>query len=217
MFSPDDRFMYCGGYRWGSLWKRTAKLWKTDGWVEIPLPQEALTNATWADFSPDGRLWVSLHFGGAVDVWDIASGRCCARFPQPFASPGENGYVAFSPDGRTFACSTQRGVVGLWDADGQTPPTIIPRTTQELWHLGFSTDGTRLIVSGKRGSDAVRLLDLASQRFVATLAAEPDVYWSSGMSADNNTVFAVGERSALLWRAPSWAEIEAAENGRVAP
>jgi WD40 repeat protein len=213
-FSPDDRFMVCGGYRWGSLWQRTAKLWKTDGWGEIPLPPEALTNVTWADFSLDGRLWVSLHFGGAVDVWEIGSGRCRARFSQPFASPWEQGYVAFSPDGRMFVCSTQRGVVGLWDADGQTPPTIIPRTTQELWWLSFSTDGTRLVVSGKRGSDAVRLLDLASKRFVATLSAEPDVYWWSGISADNNTVFAVGEKSALLWRAPSWAEIEAAEKGQ---
>jgi WD40 repeat protein/predicted Ser/Thr protein kinase len=216
-FSPDDRFMFCGGYHWESLWKRTAKLWKTDGWAEIPLPPDALTNAAWADFSRDGRLWASLHFGGAVDVWDIGSGRCRARFSQPFTAPVEHGFVAFSPDGRTFACSTQRGVVGLWDAEGQTPATIIPRTTQELWHLGFSTDGRRLVVSGKRGSDAVRLLDMASKCFVATLSAEPDVYWWSGMSEGNNTVFAVGENSALLWRAPSWEEIEKIEKGGAAP
>jgi WD40 repeat protein/tRNA A-37 threonylcarbamoyl transferase component Bud32 len=216
-FSPDGRFMFCGGYRWGALLDRTARLWKTDGWVEIPLPPEALINATWADFSPDGRFWVSLHFGGAVDVWDIASGRCRASYSQPFASPWEHGIVASSPDGRTFACSTQRGVVGLYDAGGQTPPTIIPRTTQELWCLSFSPDGTRLVVSGKRGSDAIRLLDLASKRFVATLSAEPDVYWWSGIADDNNTVFAHGDKSVLLWRAPSWAEIAAAENGAVPP
>jgi eukaryotic-like serine/threonine-protein kinase len=213
-FSADGRFMGGGAYQWRPPWTRTAKLWKTDGWVEIPLPPEAITNLTWADCSPDGRLLASLHFGGALDVWDIGSGRCRGRFPQPFASPWEQGAVAFSPDGRTFACSTQRGAVGLWDAYGQVPPTIIPRTTQELWHLSFSTDGTRLVVSGKRGSDAVRLLDIASKRFVATLSGESDVYWASGISADNSTVYAVGGKAVLLWRAPSWAEIEAAEKGR---
>jgi WD40 repeat protein len=213
-FFADDRFMGCGAYRWPSLWNRTAKLWKTDSWAEIPLPPAALANFAWGAASPDGRLWASLHFGGGLEVWDIRSGGCRTRLSQPFTSPLEHGYVVFSPDGRTFACSTQRGVVGLWDADGQSPPSIIPRTTQELWHLSFSMDGTRLVVSGKRGSDAVRLLDLASKRFVATLSAEPDVYWSSGISGDNNTVYAIGEDSVLLWRAPSWAEIKAEETAK---
>lgn len=150
-------------------------------------------------------------------MWDVGSSRCRILLSQPFAGSWEEGYVAFSPDGRTIACSTQHGVLALWDAYGQTPPTIIPRTTQELWNLSFSTDGTRLVVSGKRGSDVVRLLDMASKRFVATLSGEADVYWFSRMSADNNTVYAVGEKSVLLWRAPSWAEIEAAEKDQVAP
>lgn len=212
-FSADGRFLLCGAMLREPPWSRVAKLWKMDGWVEIPLPREANSNLTWAHVSLDCRLLVSLHYGGALDVWDVGSGHCRIPLSQPFASPWEQGYVAFSPDGRTIACSTQRGVLALWDTDGQTPATVIPRTTQELWDLSFSTDGTRLVVSGKRGSDAVRLLDMASKRFVATLSGEADVYWFSRMSADNNTVYAVGEKSVLLWRAPSWAEIEAAEEG----
>ncbi len=105
----------------------------------------------------------------------------------------------------------------LRDAYGETQPITLPRTTQELWGLSFSPDGTRLVVSGKRGSDAVRLLDMASKRFVATLSGEPDVYWLCQMSADNNTVYAAGKKSVLLWRAPSWAEIEQAEKEKEAP
>jgi WD40 repeat protein/predicted Ser/Thr protein kinase len=214
-FSADGRFLLCGAMHWGPPWNRICKAWNTDGWVEIPLPREATTNLTWAHISRDCRLAVFLQYGGALTVWDVGSGRSRRRLSQPFSSPWEQGYVAFSPDGRTFACSTQRGVVSLWDAYRHTPPILIPRTTQELWDLSFSTDGTRLVVSGKRGSDAVRLLDMASKRFVATLSGEPDVYWFSRMSADNDTVYAVGEKSVLLWRAPSWAEIEAAEKGRM--
>ena len=47
---------------------------------------------------------------------------------------------------------------------------------------------------------------------VAKLPGEPDRYWHVEMSADSNTLAAVGMNgTALLWRAPSWAEIEAAE------
>jgi WD40 repeat protein len=209
-FSMDGRLMGCGAYDWRSVWLRTARVWRTAGWAEIPLPYEALTNLTWAALSPDGHSLASLHWGGALEVWDLGSGRR-RRVYQPFTSPREQGFVQFSPDGRTVACLTQRGVVGLWPADGGAPPTIIPRTAQELWHLAFSTDGKRLVVSGKRGSDAVRLWDTASKRFVATLSAEPDVYWNCGITADNRTVFAAGEKSVLLWRAPSWEEIGEAE------
>lgn len=216
-FSADGRFLFCGALRLGPPWDRVVRLWKTDGWVEMPLPREAMTNFAWAHFSPDYRTLVSLHFGGALYVWDLRNGRCRVRLSQPFAGPKEQGYVAFSPDGRTFASSTTKGVVALWDIAGKTPLSIIPRGTQELWDLSFSADGTRLVVSGKRASDVVRLLDVGSKRFVATLSGKPDVYWYSRMSADNSTVYAVGERSVLLWRAPSWAEIEAAEKGKGAP
>jgi WD40 repeat protein len=94
---------------------------------------------------------------------------------------------------------------------------VIPRSTQELWCLAFAADGTRLLVSGKRSSDVVRLFDPGNGRCVVALSGESDVYWNVGMSADISTVFAVGAERVLLWRAPTWAEIEAAEKGQQAP
>ena len=176
-----------------------------------------MDNFTYGDFSPDSGLVVVLHWGGALDVWDIHSGQCRARLSQPLASPKELGFVRFSPNGRTWASLTQRGVLCLWDGAEQRPPFVIPRSTQELWCLAFAADGTRLLVSGKRSSDVVRLFDPGNGRCVVALPGESDVYWNVGMSADNSTVFAVGSERVLLWRAPSWAEIEAAEKGQKAP
>ena len=179
--------------------------------------REAADNFLFADYSPKSGLLVVLHWGGALDVWDVHSGRCRARLSQPLASPNELGVVWYSPNGRTWASLTQRGVLCLWEGAEQRPPFVIPRSTQELWNLAFAADGTRLLVSGKRSSDVVRLFDLGNHRCVVALSGESDVYWKVGMSADNSTVFAVGEKRVLLWRAPSWAEIEAAEKGQKAP
>jgi len=52
---------------------------------------------------------------------------------------------------------------------------------------------------------------------MASLSGAADVYWYSRMSVDSSTVLAVAEKAALLWRAPSWAEIEAAEKEQKAP
>ena len=119
--------------------------------------------------------------------------------------------MVYSPDGRIIASATQNGVLALWDAEKGNPPVVVPRSTQELWSLSFSPDGTRLLVSGKRASDVVRLLDVSSKRFVLSLSGKPELYGCVRMSADGSAIYAVGEETVLAWRAPSWAEIEAAE------
>ena len=216
-FSYDGRFLGCGVARDPAAWDRSDRLWQVDPWREIPLPREAADNLLYADFSPESGLSVVLHWGGALDVWDLRSGQCRARLSQPSASPNEVGFVRFSPNGRTWASFTQRGVLCLWEGAEQRPPFVLPRSTQELWCLAFAEDGTRLLASGKRSSDVVRLFDLGSRRCVVALPGESDTYWNVGMSADNSTVFAVGSERVLLWRAPSWAEIEAAEKRQSAP
>jgi eukaryotic-like serine/threonine-protein kinase len=211
-FTYDGRFLACGVVGPGPAYERLPKLWSADGWREIPpFPHEVLKDFLFGDFSPESGHCLMLHWGGAIDIWNT-SGKCQARLSQPLAGPHELGEVRFSPNGRSWASSTQRGVLCLWDGAKQRPPVLITRSTQELWSLAFSPDGSRLLVSGKRASDAVRLLDLANNRFVLTLSGKADVYWHVGMSRDNSTVYAMGEKDILLWRAPSWAEIEAAEN-----
>jgi eukaryotic-like serine/threonine-protein kinase len=212
-FSPNGRFLVCGVFPMGG-WQRECRAWDLDEGHEVALPRQAMTNLTWCSYSPDFRLFVMLHDGGALDIWNIRTGRCVARLRQPFADSFEEGYLAFSRDGQTWASSTQNGVVALWEPTGKRPPLVVPRTTQELWHLSFCADNKRLLVSGRGSSDVARLLDVGSKRFVATLSGKPDVYWVSDMSADGNTIYAVGEKTVLLWRAPSWAEIQAAEKGK---
>ena len=81
---------------------------------------------------------------------------------------------------------------------------------QAVHGVAFSPDGQRLLSGSEDPSDVVRLLDMGSQRHVATLAGPPDrvdEFWVLEMSADLNTLVAVGiTNTALLWRAPSWAE-----------
>ena len=59
---------------------------------------------------------------------------------------------------------------------------------------------------------------MATGRDVATLPGEPDFFPRIGFSPDGNILFAnsLGGKT-LLWRAPSWEEIEEAEARRKTP
>ena len=94
----------------------------------------------------------------------------------------------------------------------------LPGNAEGVWGLAFSSDGQRLLTGGGNTNDVVRLLDLESQRWVATLPGKPGAFYNLAMSPDGNTLAAVGsERFAVIWRAPSWAEIEAAERRLAVP
>jgi WD40 repeat protein len=127
--------------------------------------------------------------------------------------------VRFSPDGRRFATAGSNGLITLWDAVTRLPMPIGRGYRSELHDVVFSPDGRRLITTGTSPKDLVKLWDVETGRDVATMPGEPGLYFLHiGFSPDGKTLFAVAsEGTALFWRAPSWEEIEAAENRKHGP
>jgi WD40 repeat protein len=62
-------------------------------------------------FSPDGRLVVSGHEGGAAQVWDVATSR---PLSAPVTQPAGVRGVAFLPDGRSFLTAATDGTIRQW-------------------------------------------------------------------------------------------------------
>jgi WD40 repeat protein len=209
-FAGGGRSLLCGLVALTSGAPRSARAWNVADWREHRLPAEGSQNLLWAAVSPDNRTYAALTADGTVSWWELASGRRMASFPQYFASV--DGYLAFSPDGRTLAASARDGLTTLWDvATGRVLRTV-RANVREVCGIAFSPDGERLISGGGDPSDVVRLMDLSTGRCVARLPGEDDEFWFLEMSADGDTLVAAGMNgTTLLWRAPSWAEIAAAE------
>jgi WD40 repeat protein len=83
-------------------------------------------------FSPDGRTIASAGFGGAIHLWEVATGkeRCCFR-----GHDYRIANVAFSPDGRLLASTGDDGTVLFWDATGRHLDGLPSRQrlTRQLW------------------------------------------------------------------------------------
>jgi WD40 repeat protein/tRNA A-37 threonylcarbamoyl transferase component Bud32 len=217
-FQGGGRTLLYGFYLLNS-YRRLGKLWDTRTWAEIHLPPDWPTDKlSWGAVSSDNRTLAALDTDGTVTWWEMASGHRLARKEHYFAS--NDGYLMFSPVGPLLAGSATDGSTTIWDVRTGRIIASIRANFQAVHGVAFSPDGQRLLSGGEDPSDVVRLLDMGSQRHVATLAGPPDrvdQFWSLEMSADLNTIVAVGiDKTALLWRAPSWAEIEAEEKRQAA-
>jgi eukaryotic-like serine/threonine-protein kinase len=187
------------------------KIWRTADWQEVPLLGAQVTDIYWADFSPDDRLLATGYANGVVKLWDFPSGQHETTFTnhtRPVCS------VFFSPDGRRLASTSWDGTVQIRDLFGHREVVTLRGHSDLVWGAAFSPDGRRLATGGSDARQAVKLWDLATQRELLSLQADGQFFLPVAFSPDGSTLMVTSFAGiAHLWRAPSGAEIEAAEKG----
>ena len=191
------------------------KRWEVDSWREIPFGPIELNMCYGYAQSPDQRLLALAYADKPVMVWDCASGRLEATFGT------EGGFnPKFSPDGRFLAVAS--GDLGLvWEISSRRQLAALEQHANSVCSVLFSRDGNRLVTGSVVGGDlqrAVEIWDYVAQRGLVSLRSRGAFTGWTEFSPDGNTLLALSwEGVAELWHAPSWAEIEAAEKGQVAP
>jgi serine/threonine protein kinase/WD40 repeat protein len=152
-------------------------------------------------------LNVSVN-GDEVSLRELATNRAAT-----WENPGQSVVwdVNFSPDGTLFVLSNMRGSAQVWESASLQPVTTVGQQQLPLWGAGFSADGSRLITASD-GSEALTLWDLGSRRELLRLRTAGYKFVSPRFSADGRLLGCGNWQNALyIWRAPSWAEIEATE------
>jgi WD40 repeat protein len=97
--------------------------------------------------SPDGRTEVTAERGGAITLWETASGK-----PRTSFKSGQWGVrsVAFSSDGKQFASAGSCGTIRLWELGTGKARATLKGHTNSVYAVAF-TRGDNILVSG--GSD----------------------------------------------------------------
>jgi WD40 repeat protein/serine/threonine protein kinase len=163
----------------------------------------------WANISPDGRL---LAIGAAVGPLRWLNAETGELLDTTTGGHRQNVKgVAFSGDGSRVASVANDGTVAIWDPSSFQLIAAFKGHMQGAHGVAFSPDGRRLATGG--GSrDAVKLWDLSTHRELMTLSGQGSMFSFVVFSPDGRWLAACNSDGKLhLWRAPSWAEIEAAE------
>ncbi len=161
------------------------------------------------EVSPDERMGIGVGWNGDI------SGRNLPEHTttNPPLDVLQGWEAAFSSDGKRFAVASALGYARVWETATWKEEATLRGFLNAVHAVAFSPDGQRLATGGSNPDDTVKLWDTASWQELLTLEGEGSLFDLTSFSPDGNAIGAwSGSDGTLnLWRAPSWAEINATE------
>lgn len=152
--SPDGQLLATGTQD-GTL----VKLWNA---INNRLVRELPVGAgSMVAFSPDSRLLATNGENNGVALWDVSLRDSAGWAPQNKLLAARQSRAAFSPNGQMIAVESGEGMVWIYNPDGNLLAELEdPNRDRAAW-LGFSPDGTHLIVASN-DNQAIHVWDLAA-------------------------------------------------------
>ena len=162
-------------------------------------------------FSPDGRRLALGYLDEIVELWDLTTGG-----RRNIVDPTCGGILglAYANDGRTLATAGWGAHIGLWEVETGKELAKIGGAFIAFASPAFSGDGGRLAVGADDGTVVLWNMTGSKPQEVAKLKAGEDMPRLVFFPPGGDTLVARDDSSFYVWRAPSFAQIEAVEKAR---
>jgi WD40 repeat protein len=157
-FSPDGKLLAAGDGNGVPDMRAVVTLWDIGARKKLATLDGHATFVNSVAFSPDAKILAAGTNGGAVRLWDAATGRSRAVFNGSATS------VAFSPDGNLLAAGSFRGTLQLWDVVSGRVVAAVEEPHETFNSIAFSPDGKRLVAGGWSDTVTVWEVKTANQR-----------------------------------------------------
>ena len=188
--------------------RRSKRVWNVETGQIVASHEGPVGELNDVAFAAGGQVMVGVRLTGndhEILFYDLVH---ADRAPLRVRGKDRSFMLAVAPNAGLVASSNDAGEVRLLDpAKGELIETIHGHLNA-VAAIAFSPDERRLI-STSGGREAVKLWDVGTRQELLTLAGIGGYLESAIWSADGDVILAGAPWQA--WRAPSWAEINAAE------
>jgi WD40 repeat protein len=166
------------------------RLWNVaDGQVVRVWGKEHKALITEIEFSPDGRMLVSVDVQSQARLWRVSTGEEVWELEDVRAP------AAFSPDGKVLALNGSDGVT-LWSLEDRQVLAVIESFA--AYDMVFSADGQVLITSN---FDEIQFWGITTKKLLRRLTWHTDLVLALGLSPKGDRlVSGSADRTIKLWR-----------------
>jgi WD40 repeat protein len=154
------------------------------------------------DVADDGKWVLKSEYTGTFTRTDVATGQDISRQ----LDINQVIDLKFTRDGRHFAASSWLGYAGVWATESLRREATVGNHRMPMEVAWLSPDGSRLLTSDF-GTQTLRLWDVETERELIDFPGSK----GSGFSPDGNVLRCMESNSMHIYRAPTLAEIDAAE------
>jgi WD40 repeat protein len=142
-----------------------------------------------------------------IRIWDVASGKELRQLKMPVKKgfgdyPQGFHFLTFAPDGKTLVTTGQDDLVRFWNPATGEEVRRMSLSSRGATLLSFSADGKTLAI----GTNAIRLIDLASGKDVLTLGGHFDNIFAAATTDGQTVVTAGSDGNVVLWDGQSGRE-----------
>jgi WD40 repeat protein len=118
----------------------------------------------------DGTKAALVDAGGALHVWETATGKACCRIADPRVKP-HHGEAEFSPDGKLLLVKHRDGVLRIWDSTTGQAVCSLPETPDISYRrpCTFSPDGRILATASNSDEKPIYLWNTAMGKEIRQL------------------------------------------------
>jgi WD40 repeat protein len=201
-FSPDGKQFAVSGS------EQLLRVGATDGSAPVRVLKHPIDLTTEILFSHDGRQVFAANESGRLRVCDTATGEIVWDVQaHKHVIKG----VALDAGGGRLATSSSDETVGLWDLATRRKLGSYGKSSLGYASVSFSRDGKRIAAASGEGGP-VKVWDIASGHEVARFKYTERVV-KVRFAADDRTLVISTASQLSLFRAPTFAETNAAETG----
>jgi WD40 repeat protein len=190
-FSPDGRFLVCGGF------KRFTFLLRVDeptGELAMVRKFTGQRGPRTVAVSPDRNWAYSSGYDNTTRVWDLTAGREARRIADG-AEPYDS--LALSDDGKQLLQSHRQSMARLWDAASGKELQVFRGSTEFIGAVALSGDGRRALTGGH--DKLVRLWDTATGREIQRLRGHMTAVRAVAFLGGNLAVSGGHDRTVIVW------------------
>lgn len=202
---PDGQMLVSAGAAI-SIWDLKTDQAKTIGKSQFPSRPNGYSG--FMKISPDGQR-LGVRVGGAVDIWDISSGKSLKTI-KGVVDSDTAGAISFSPDGKKIAIGWSDNSVHLVDIKTWAKIRQCVGHTNHIFDLDFSPDGKMIASAGR--DLTVRLWDSGTGDLISTLKGHAGRISTLTFSPNSQLLASGGRDEAIvLWDVPSRNQMKSTE------